>query len=106
MGLLASKLTKRIILQSQQESCGDWYDVVEVSAAINAISEMKFTGIEVFRSMQLMSTDPYLFIIRYLDYINISMRILYGKRVFSIKRIINPNEQNIMLKIISEEVFL
>ncbi len=106
MKLLASKLTKRIILQARITNSDDWYDVREVSAAISAISEMKLMGLEVFRSMQLMTSDPYLFTIRYLADVNISMRILYGKRVFSIKRIINPDEQNVSLKIITEEEVL
>jgi SPP1 family predicted phage head-tail adaptor len=106
MKLLASKLTKRIILQARITNSDDWYDVRELSAAISAISEMKLMGLEVFRSMQLMTSDPYLFTIRYLDDVNISMRILYGKRVFSIKRIINPDEQNVSLKIITEEEVL
>jgi SPP1 family predicted phage head-tail adaptor len=102
MILLANKLTKRIVFQSLI-SDETWQDLFSLAAGVNAIAEAKFMGLEIFRSMQLISSNPYLFTVRYTNKINTNMRIVYLGRYFNIKRIINPLERNQLLKIITEE---
>jgi SPP1 family predicted phage head-tail adaptor len=100
--ILANKLTKRITFEALSQT-GSFEDAFSLWAYVNAIAEMKFAGLEIFGSMQLISSNPYLFTVRYHKEININMRILYDSRYFHIKRIINPQEKNILLKIITEE---
>ena len=102
MNNIVSKLTKRITIQYLADD-HSWCDKCEIFANINAIADMKYAGIEIFNSMQLITNDPYLFIIRYIEGLNSQMRILYGDRLFNIKRIVNPYEKNHILKIIAQE---
>jgi SPP1 family predicted phage head-tail adaptor len=107
---MLNKLSKRIVLQKSLETTDDngmidisWKDGSEVFAYISAISDQRIVGNEVIQSMQLVSKSPYLFIIRYLDGVNSKMRIKYGERIFNILRVINIEEKNIWLKIVTEE---
>jgi SPP1 family predicted phage head-tail adaptor len=110
---ILNKLNKEIILENQVEIFDQdngleyrWQSVDKVFGYACAISDHKIVGNEVFQSMQLMYKNPYLFIIRYIDNIDTSYRILYRMRIFSIKRVININEQDAYLKIITEEEML
>ena len=107
---IASRLKKRITLQTPiaiSDGAGgmqqEWQDYKTVYAEVNAIFDRRTSGTEVFASMQLMSVNYYMFAVRYASGVTKKMRIIYNKRIFNIKRVVNFGERNVILQIIAEE---
>lgn len=78
-----------------------WKDLMTLSAEAKALNELH-PG-EVFSSMQMIDNSLYRFRIRYTLKLTNNMRIIYAGKVFSIKRIINHEERNIITVIIAQE---
>ncbi|MEK6733484.1 MAG: phage head closure protein [Pseudomonadota bacterium] len=83
------------------ESGEAWQDFATIRAEVRAIFE-KTSG-EAVIAMQLMDNSYYRFRIRFMPNLQNNMRIIYEKRKFEIKRIINQDEQNLISIIIAQE---
>ncbi|MGI4775417.1 MAG: head-tail adaptor protein [Janthinobacterium lividum] len=81
-----------------------WQDTSKTFAEIIAISENKFESIEGLNFGHIITEGFFLFITRFIEGINIKMRIIFKARTFEIKRIINIKEQGRLLKIIAMEI--
>jgi SPP1 family predicted phage head-tail adaptor len=107
---LTSRLRRRIIIEQLVEQSDDngglnikWDQLIEVFAEVKAISDYRYSNIETPLSMQLITSSPYLFVIRYIAGLNNKMRISYDGRYFNIRRLINYEERNAIWHIITEE---
>jgi SPP1 family predicted phage head-tail adaptor len=79
-----------------------WNDFIAVRAEVQALYD-KHSG-EIFAAMQLMDNSFYRFRIRFVADLKTNMRIIYNKRCFNIKRLINQSELNNVLVIIAQEI--
>jgi SPP1 family predicted phage head-tail adaptor len=107
---ITSMLNKRIILQyaveiidEQASVITEWYDHLSVFSHVSAFNDYRLATSEVYQFMQLTSVNPFVFIIRFIEDINPKMRIKYNNRIFNILRVVNPDEGNVILKIITKE---
>lgn len=73
-------------------------------AEILPICDAKFETIEDFNFGHVMTEAYFLFKMRFCVEINNKMRIVFKKRKFEVKRIINIDEQNRYLNIIALEI--
>lgn len=102
-----SACLKQIITIQEPEysSLGDdisiWKDFITVRAEVKALYDNSIG--EVFSSMQLMDNSLYRFRIRFISEVKNNMRIFYDNKYFTIKRIINQGELNMIIIIIAQE---
>lgn len=105
-----SRLNKLIGLQAPKEAPDQaggfevlWVDVAKVWAEVQALNYNKLSVGEHFQFGQLLSLSAYQITIRYRKNMATNMRIIYDGRVFNIRRIINIEEKNRLLRLIAEE---
>ena len=103
--LSIGKLRHRITIQTytaSKNSFGEeiklWTDYARVSASIEPLS-----GKELFTAQQLHAETTTQIIIRYLEGMNTSMRILFGTKVYDILHISNKEERNIAVYLLCKE---
>lgn len=101
---ISSCLRQIITIQTvfvNESGLEQWNDFVTIRAEVQALYDRSIG--EILSSMQLMDNSFYRFRIRFIPEVNNSMRILYNKKYFQIKRIINQKEANLILMIIAQE---
>jgi len=76
-----------------------WKDLKTVWAAIKTLK-----GKEYYEAASVQAETTTRFIIRYTQGLDTSMRILYKNRIFDIQSLINDDEKNVTLTIITKEV--
>lgn len=82
----------------------DWRSVGQVYAEIKPLSEQQIKEIDSIQFGHLILEEYFIFTCRYSDLIENNMRIQFKERIFDIKRIINPQEKDRYLKIITLEI--
>ncbi len=82
----------------------NWVKIEDAYAEILALSETSIKEFDGLNFGHVMFEEYYLLTTRYTPHINYKMRIRFGRRIFIIKRIINPYEINQLLKIIVLEI--
>lgn len=75
-----------------------WSDVVSLWARIEPVS-----GRETLQGARLESRVTHRITIRYRSGVDAGMRALYGSRIFNIRAVINPGEDNRHLRLLAEE---
>ena len=60
---------------------------------------------EVFAGDKVQTLATHSIVIRYTSGITAKMRVVFGSRTFNIQSIINDDERNIMLTLVTDEVF-
>ena len=104
----SSRLTHKIhFLQNMQHDEAEkeqWEEVGEAFAEVNPICDNRFIAIEGLQFGHVISEDYYLFKIRYLDGLDINMRVKFKDRMFEIKRILNIKERSKILHIIALQI--
>ncbi len=105
---LASRLKKRIEIEQPTETIGEageftvtWQNFTTLWAEITPSRGAR--GKEIFSENQLQDTNTHHIIIRYISGINTNMRVKFKGRLFNIRAIINPYEENEMLELFVEE---
>jgi SPP1 family predicted phage head-tail adaptor len=100
------QFNRRITIQSNVETKDDlgqiensWQDSHLVWAMIKTVQ-----GREYFEAASTQNENTVRFVIRYVKGINPHMRILYNDRVFEILSVINDDERNKTLTILTKEV--
>lgn len=105
---LSSKLRHQISFLSDinddELSDAKWVAMKTCNAEIKPMYDNKFGSIENFSFGLIVTEAFYMFKIRFSKSINTKMRIKFNERIFEIKRIINPGEENILLHIITLEI--
>ena len=81
-----------------------WEQKFNCYAEIIPLSDCQYMNIEGLNFGNFITEEYYLFKIRYMDKINKKMRVSFGKRIYSIKRIVNIREKNRILNIIAHEI--
>ena len=104
----ASKLRNRIEIFTNIAE-GDigfenWVKCLDLYAEILSITENNIKEFDSINFGHIMSEEYYIITFRYVENINYKMRIKFGNRIFLIKKIINPYEQNRYLKVIALEI--
>jgi hypothetical protein len=106
--LLASDLKHQILflenLANSDLEEENWQEAIMAFAEIKPICETGFNSLEAFDFGHVMTEGFFIFKMRFIKGIDIKMRILFNKRQFKIKRIIDIAEQNRVLKIIGLEI--
>lgn len=87
--------------ESEEEK---WVEVMYAFAEVNPICDSRPIAIEGLQFGHVISEDYYLFKVRYLDGLNINMRIKFKGRMFEIKRILNIKERSKILHIIALQI--
>jgi hypothetical protein len=82
----------------------DWQEKLRTFAEITPVSESSFSALEGLNFGHMITESYFLFRIRFLQGISTKQKIIFKKRNFEIKRIINQNEQDRVLLIIALEV--
>ncbi len=83
-----------------------WQEKFAGYAEVNPICDNRFIAIDHLSFGHIMTEGYYLFKTRFIKNVNTNMRILFKKRYFEIKRIINILEQNKFLHIIGLEIYV
>lgn len=91
------------ISQSEIEQ-GVWRKKLLVYAEIQAVSDNIIPMLENLNFNHIITEALFLFKLRFTESINVKMRIVFNKRTFEIKRIINFQEKNRWLQIIALEI--
>jgi len=82
----------------------NWQEKTMSFAEIKPLCDSKFESLENINFGHVMTEGFFIFKIRFIDGINSKMRILFKKRIFEIKRIIDVEEQGRILNIIGLEI--
>lgn len=82
----------------------NWQERYSTFADIKPMYDDKFGSIEKFSFGHVVTEAFFMFKIRFTDAIHGKMRIIFKRRIFEIKRIINHNEASKVLKIIALEI--
>ncbi|AIL64493.1 Bacteriophage head-tail adaptor [Rickettsiales bacterium Ac37b] len=105
---LSSKLRSRITIQKSYEIIDDsggttanWVDVIKVFAYVLPL-EIPLSAEHIYTN-QIITSNYYKFIMRYIPGITCKMRVVYKERFFNIQNVINELEENKILKIIAKE---
>lgn len=105
---LLSRLTHHItFLENRAESeIADpaWEEKASCFAEILPLSECNYSSIEGLTFGNFITEEYYLFRVRYIEGLSKKLRISFGQKLYSIKRIINIREKNRMLNIIAHEI--
>ncbi len=100
---LSAKLKHKInILQATEEA--EWIAVNEAYAEIMSVSETSLSEFDGVSFGHIMAEEYFIITCRYIKNMNCRMRISFGDRIFTIKRIINPYELNHFLKFLVLEI--
>ena len=104
----SSKLIHRIVflenVANPEIESDSWQEKMAAFAEIRPITDNRFLAIEGVEFGHLITESYYAFTLRFILGLHINMRIFFAKRQFDIKRIINIDEKNIILKIIALEI--
>ncbi|MCB2081365.1 MAG: phage head closure protein [Hyphomicrobiales bacterium] len=103
---LASRMDKRVILQSPQETVdtGGGYSVTwQEVATLWAHMEVLGRGREAWQDAQLQDRQLFRFTLRYRDGVTTKQRLVYDSRTFNIRAVVNPDERGEMLELVAEE---
>jgi len=99
------KLRHRVTIQSYTatknnfgEEIRVWNKFAEVSASIEPLS-----GKELFTAQQLHAEATTQMIIRYIQGLDTSMRVLFGTRIYDILHVSNKEERNIAMYLLCKE---
>ncbi len=82
----------------------NWQEEFTAFASIEPISEIRTESPETLDFGHISAAKLYLFKTRFLKHINPKLRISFKHKTFEIKRIINEEERDYMLRIICLEV--
>ena len=82
----------------------DWQERYVTFADVKPMYDDKFGSIERFSFGHIVTEAFCMFKIRFTDMVHAKMRIIFKRRMFEIKRIINHNEASKVLKIIALEM--
>ena len=82
----------------------DWQEKYTTFADVRPMYDNKFGSVEKFSFGHIVTEAFCMFRIRFTDKIHSKMRIMFKRRMFEIKRIINDNEASRVLKIIALEL--
>ena len=82
----------------------DWQKRYVTFADVRPMYDDKFGSIEKFSFGHIVTEAFCMFKIRFTEKIHTKMRIIFKRRMFEIKRIINHNESSKVLKIIALEM--
>jgi len=107
----ASRLRHRLTLQQEvQTSDGaggyskSWENVVEVWAEILPLaSGGAHLGREILMAGEIQSEVTHRVLLRYREGVTAAMRLLYGERIFNIRFVANPEENNDVLSLLVHE---
>lgn len=83
-----------------------WQEKFSAYAEIKPFSDDRFISIEHLNFGHVITEGYYIFKIRFIENINIKMRILFRNRYFEIKRIVNVSEKNKFLNVIGLEIYV
>lgn len=81
-----------------------WNEKVSCFAEILPLSECGYMSIEGLNFGNFITEEYYLFKIRYISGLNKALRISFGTKLYSIKRIINVRQKDRLLNIIAHEI--
>ena len=82
----------------------DWQEKYITFADVTPMYDNKFGSIEKFSFGHIVTEAFYMFKIRFTELVHSKMRIIFKRRMFEIKRVINHNEASKVLKIIALEM--
>jgi len=91
------------ISQSELED-QDWQEKYVTFADVRPMYDNKFGSIENFSFGHIVTEAFFMFKIRFTEAVHPKMRIIFKRRMFEIKRIINDGEASKTLKIIALEM--
>lgn len=105
---ILSHLTHKIIFLVNKENseikAGIWEKELESFAQIRPACDNNFVSLENMGFGSVISEECFIFTTRYDIKINKNMRIDFHGQIFEIKRLINENMKNKILKIIALEI--
>ena len=104
--IVAGTLRERIVIQTPTETVDDHGGLAVTFATFDTVSAaiLPKVGTEPFEDDRYRATQRVVFEIRYLAGITTKMRISYDSRLFDIESIVNVEERNKKLLLITEEV--
>ncbi|MEY3197364.1 MAG: hypothetical protein RLZZ59_735 [Pseudomonadota bacterium] len=82
----------------------NWQEAYSTFADIRPMYDNRFQVIETQSFGHIVTEAFYIFRIRFSEIINTKMRIMFKRRLFEIKRIINEGERSLVLRIIALEL--
>jgi len=82
----------------------DWQEKYVTFADVRPMYDNKFGSIENFSFGHVVTEAFYMFKIRFTEVVHPKMRVIFKRRMFEIKRIINDGEASKTLKIIALEL--
>lgn len=82
----------------------DWQVLKEIYANVTPLCDSRLVTLENVEFGSIVSAEYYVFYVRYLEDINLNIRLSFRKNIFEIKRIINHNFSNKFLSIIALQI--
>lgn len=82
----------------------EWQNILEVFAQVTHYADNSLAQLENMNFGNIITEEYFIFKIRFTDKVQKSMRISFSNRIFEIKRLINVEMQNKILKIIALEI--
>lgn len=82
----------------------DWQNTIEAFAEVQPVCDNRFISLENIQFGAVIAEEYFLFTVRFIKEINKDMRINFYGKIYEIKRIINENQRNKILKIIALEI--
>ncbi|RTK92291.1 MAG: head-tail adaptor protein [Rickettsiales bacterium] len=82
----------------------NWQNTIEVFAEVQPVCDNRFISLENMQFGTVITEEYFLFTVRFIKEINKDMRIDFYGKIYEIKRIINENQRNKILKIIALEI--
>ena len=104
--VVAGTLRRRIVIQTPTETVDDHGGLVATFATFDTVSAaiLPKPGTEPFEDDRYRATQRVVFEIRYRTGITTKMRVSYDSRLFDIESIVNVEERNKKVLLITEEV--
>jgi SPP1 family predicted phage head-tail adaptor len=87
-----------------QLDADEWKIKTQTFAEVKQIFDSKIGSVERFDFGHIITEGYIMFKIRYIPGITTKMRVVFKNRMFEIKRVIDPNESERVLKIIAIEI--
>lgn len=82
----------------------NWQTVLEIYVKGEPLCDSRMISLENINFGNILSEEYYLFHTRYVDKIKVNMRIKFDGNIYEIKRLINQNFANRILKIITLKI--
>lgn len=81
-----------------------WETAKEIYANVKPLCDTRLVTLENVEFGSIVSAEYYVFYVRYLEDVNLNMRLSFCQKTFDIKRIINHNFANKFLSIIALQI--